>query len=97
MYKEDLALNNLKGLTCHKTKPNQNQIKGKISLNFLRQQYRSFLRKLERHTIEIGHQFHPFRTNIERQANRGNLRSFLLKCGTMAYEWGTQWDSNSFV
>ena len=23
MYKEDLALNNLQGLICHKTKPNQ--------------------------------------------------------------------------
>ena len=23
MYKDDLALNNLQGLTCHKTQPNQ--------------------------------------------------------------------------
>ena len=26
-----------------------------------------------------------------------NLRSSLLRCGTMPNEWGTQWDSNSLV
>ena len=27
----------------------------------------------------------------------GNLLSFLLRCGTRPYEWGTQKDSNSLV
>ena len=26
-----------------------------------------------------------------------NLLSFLLRCGTRTYEWGTQWNSNSLV
>ena len=33
MYKEDLALNNLQGLICHKTQPNQgNYLKVMISI-----------------------------------------------------------------
>ena len=30
MYKEDLALNNLQRLICHKTKPNQTKLKGEL-------------------------------------------------------------------
>ena len=26
-----------------------------------------------------------------------NLQSFLLRCGTRLYEWGTEWDSNLLV
>ena len=36
-------------------------------------------------------------TNPSTQAGCGNLLSFLLRCGTRPYEWGTQWDSNSLV
>ena len=31
MYKEDLALNNLQWLICHKTKPNQTKTKERIT------------------------------------------------------------------
>ena len=34
MYKEDLVLNNLQGLICHKTQPNQNK-PNQIKLSFL--------------------------------------------------------------
>ena len=39
MYKEDIALKNLRWLICHKTKPNQNQ-NGNFS-NFTGFQYNS--------------------------------------------------------
>ena len=35
-------------------------------------------------------------SNVNEEVS-SNLLSFLLRCGTRPYEWGTQWDSNSPV